>query len=78
MRNATSRLRAAISAFICLHMHDDLMSAAIRLSSAKSVELELQSVVLFSEIEAMGIHFDVNKAKTLNSKVLYVFGSFNF
>ncbi|VDK68617.1 unnamed protein product [Litomosoides sigmodontis] len=69
LRNATSRLRAAITAFICLHMHDDLMSAAIRLSSAKSVELELQSVVLFSEIEAMGIPFDVNRASTLNSKL---------
>uniref|UniRef100_A0A0R3RJA9 POLAc domain-containing protein n=1 Tax=Elaeophora elaphi TaxID=1147741 RepID=A0A0R3RJA9_9BILA len=69
LRNATPRLRAAVSAFICLHMHDDLMSAAIRLSSAKSVELELQSVVLFSEIETMGIPFDANKAETLEFKL---------
>lgn len=48
------------------------MCAAIRLSSAKSVELELQSVVLFSEIEAVGIPFDANKAEILNSKVLRV------
>ncbi|VDM09758.1 unnamed protein product [Wuchereria bancrofti] len=69
LRNATPRLRAAISAFICLHMHNDLMSAAVRLSSIKSVELELKSVVLFSEIETMGIAFDTNKALTLNSKL---------
>ncbi|KAL4003532.1 DNA polymerase A family protein [Acanthocheilonema viteae] len=69
LRSATPRLRAAISAFICLHMHDDFMSAAIRLSSAKSVELELQSVVLFSEIEATGIPFDANEAEILNSKI---------
>ncbi|EJD75272.1 DNA polymerase I [Loa loa] len=69
LRNATSRLQAAISAFICLHMHDDLLSAAIRLSSMKSVELELQSVVLFSEIETMGIAFDTNKAEILHSKL---------
>ncbi|CAG9532865.1 unnamed protein product [Cercopithifilaria johnstoni] len=69
LRNATPRLRAAISAFICLHMHDDMMSAAIRLSSAKSVELELLSVVLFSEIETTGISFDANEAETLNSKL---------
>lgn len=78
LRNATPRLGAAMSAFICLHMHDDLMFAAIRLSSIKSVELELQSVVLFSEIETVGIPFDANKARTLNSKVLYVFNFSNF
>nr|CTP81931.1 Bm6150 [Brugia malayi] len=69
LRNATPRLRAAINAFICLHMHNDLMSAAVRLSSIKSVELELKSVVLFSEIEITGIAFDRNKALTLNSKL---------
>ncbi|VDK76979.1 unnamed protein product [Onchocerca ochengi] len=68
-RNATPRLQAAITAFICLHMHDDLISAAIRLSSAKSVKLELESVVLFCEVEIVGIPFDVNKAKTMNSKL---------
>lgn len=63
------RLKAAISAFICLHMHDDLLCGALRLSSGKSVKLEMQSVDLFNEMELNGIAFDVNEAKILISKV---------
>uniref|UniRef100_A0A915PPE7 DNA-directed DNA polymerase n=1 Tax=Setaria digitata TaxID=48799 RepID=A0A915PPE7_9BILA len=69
LKNATPRLQAVINSFICLHMHDDLMSAAIRLSSTQSVKLEMQSVVLFSKIEATGISFDANQAKSLADKL---------
>ncbi|MCP9263453.1 DNA polymerase I [Dirofilaria immitis] len=77
LRNATPRLQAAITAFICLHMHNDLMSAAIRLSSTKSVELELQSIKQkLAEIEAKayriaGISFNFCSAAEI-SQVLFV------
>ncbi|VDM97659.1 unnamed protein product [Thelazia callipaeda] len=69
LQSSTPRINAVVSAFVCLHMYDDLMSAAVRLSSIESVELELQSAMLFAEMESVGLLFDKHKAENMKTEI---------
>ncbi|KHN89097.1 DNA polymerase I, thermostable [Toxocara canis] len=66
---SNGRIISSTYAFVNVRLYEYLMPLAIRLSSERSVTLELDSIMLLARLEATGIAFDRKTANDLVEKM---------